>query len=163
MQAGHKRAQVPAQIEPAAIGEPVIQQHHIGSTRWDTGQRFVDISRFPDNLHVGIALDQLTQRVTDDGVIVDEEYTEYAMHETSPPSPRRADAAHSETPQTLTVHLSWASCKAVSLRTIASASARADRASARTDRARLRSRLAHATASSGRSWPRSAAFRHRVR
>ena len=33
MQAGHKRAQVPAQIEPAAIGEPVIQQHHIGSTR----------------------------------------------------------------------------------------------------------------------------------
>jgi hypothetical protein len=61
LQFGHPRPQVPTQVKPVAVREPVVEQRHIRVTGFDLGQRFVDAGGSSDNLQLGVAMDQLMQ------------------------------------------------------------------------------------------------------
>jgi hypothetical protein len=78
-QAGHlgrPRPDLPADRHPVTIGQPDIQQGHVGAQRQNAGQRGRDGARLADHLDVRLGPQQAADTPADDLLVVQDEHAD---------------------------------------------------------------------------------------
>jgi hypothetical protein len=70
---GHGRAQVTAHLDAVSVLEADVQDGDVGLGQGHPGERFGAGSGLPDDLDVGVALEQAPDALTDQLVVIEEE------------------------------------------------------------------------------------------
>ena len=73
------RADLPADVDAAAVGQPGVEHRDVGPQRRDPGGRLLRRTGLADHLDVALALQQLTQAAPDHLVVVEQEDSDHAF------------------------------------------------------------------------------------
>ena len=73
------RPDLAAGFHPAAIGQPDVEDGHIGLRRWDASKGFFDRARLADHINVLGGLEECPKTGSNDLVIVEQEYSHRAI------------------------------------------------------------------------------------
>ena len=70
-------ADVPADVDAVAVGQPGVEDRHVGPERGDAAGRLLRRTGLADHLDVAAALQQVGEATTDDLVVVEQEYPDH--------------------------------------------------------------------------------------